>query len=144
MTSVYTMGLHHKKILWLGMDFISNGLSPHVLLYCRTLSHKLDFRVFNISGCPPTAEALLYAFLQLQKKIKRMKVTQTWYRRNYFNPKKRGTLGEPQDVPFQKLFNLVKFKRQEKQWSNFHKKIPILCTLYVGSADGHVQKISDI
>ncbi|XP_056001119.1 LOW QUALITY PROTEIN: NADH-quinone oxidoreductase subunit B 2-like [Ostrea edulis] len=68
-----------------------------------------------VPGCPPTAEALLYAFLQLQKKIKRMKVTQTWYRRNYFNPKKRGTLGEPQDVPFQKLFNLVKFKRQEKQ-----------------------------
>lgn len=67
-----------------------------------------------VPGCPPTAEALLYAFLQLQKKIKRMKACQNWYRRNYYNPKKRGMLIEPKDVPFQKLFNLVKMKAQPK------------------------------
>ncbi|CAH2983239.1 unnamed protein product [Chilo suppressalis] len=33
-----------------------------------------------VPGCPPTAEALLYAMLQLQKKVKRMKVIQMWYR----------------------------------------------------------------
>ncbi|CAH2045975.1 unnamed protein product, partial [Iphiclides podalirius] len=33
-----------------------------------------------VPGCPPTAEALLYAMLQLQKKVKRMRVCQEWYR----------------------------------------------------------------
>lgn len=33
-----------------------------------------------VPGCPPTAEALMYGILQLQKKVKRMKNTQAWYR----------------------------------------------------------------
>ncbi len=32
-------------------------------------------------GCPPTAEALIYAILQLQKKVKRVKSLQMWYRK---------------------------------------------------------------
>ncbi|KAL1458387.1 hypothetical protein WDU94_008543 [Cyamophila willieti] len=34
-----------------------------------------------VPGCPPTAEALMYGILQLQKKVKRMKTLQSWYRR---------------------------------------------------------------
>jgi len=33
-----------------------------------------------VPGCPPTAEALMYGFLQLQKKVKRMHSVQSWYR----------------------------------------------------------------
>lgn len=34
-----------------------------------------------VPGCPPTAEALMYGILQLQKKVKRMNTLQMWYRK---------------------------------------------------------------
>ncbi|KAK4098850.1 NADH-quinone oxidoreductase [Parathielavia hyrcaniae] len=34
-----------------------------------------------VPGCPPTAEALLYAVFQLQRKMRRTKITRMWYRK---------------------------------------------------------------
>ncbi|KAF8456136.1 putative NADH-ubiquinone oxidoreductase subunit B [Kalaharituber pfeilii] len=34
-----------------------------------------------VPGCPPTAEALMYGILQLQRKMRNTKITRMWYRR---------------------------------------------------------------
>ncbi|KAJ5903966.1 hypothetical protein N7504_006349 [Penicillium tannophilum] len=34
-----------------------------------------------VPGCPPTSEALLYGIFQLQKKMRKTKVTRMWYRK---------------------------------------------------------------
>lgn len=36
-----------------------------------------------VPGCPPTAEALVYGLLQLQKKIQRSKKVTSWFYRGY-------------------------------------------------------------
>lgn len=55
-------------------SFKNGGLLGHELLLMTGF-------YFSSIGCPPTAEALLYSILQLQKKIKYMKTQQMWYRK---------------------------------------------------------------
>ena len=53
-------------------------------LYLLISMYQDIFRIVPVDiyvpGCPPTAEALMYGFLQLQKKVKRMHQVQAWYR----------------------------------------------------------------
>lgn len=56
-------------------------LISYYLLYLSFILSIILKLQKNITGCPPTAEALLYGILQLQKKIKRMQFTQIWFRK---------------------------------------------------------------
>jgi NADH dehydrogenase (ubiquinone) Fe-S protein 7 len=46
---------------------------------CRGCDRIVPVDIY-VPGCPPTAEALMYGFLQLQKKVKRMSFAQSWLR----------------------------------------------------------------
>ncbi|KFP37243.1 hypothetical protein N324_05672, partial [Chlamydotis macqueenii] len=59
----------------------ASGLSVLLLLATSQCGSPPRGLPFSLSGCPPTAEALLYGILQLQKKIKREKKIQIWYRK---------------------------------------------------------------
>ena len=63
-----------------GYLFTRMYLGFYLWIYmCQDIFRIVPVDIY-VPGCPPTAEALMYGFLQLQKKVKRMHQVQAWYR----------------------------------------------------------------
>ncbi|CAL8088827.1 unnamed protein product [Calicophoron daubneyi] len=71
---------HPKWSISMGSCANGGGYYHYSYSVLRGCDRVLPVDIY-IPGCPPTAEALMYALLQIQKKIKYMRTQQAWYRR---------------------------------------------------------------